>query len=129
MWPRTARSRSYAAATGPPSSSGGTASQLMPPNRRPGGTSRGRSGDGDVLVGHAVRHPVTGDVPRAVLAEVGRALLLLLGERLRLQRGEVADVVRRDAQALTDPLAELVLAHEEVPDHALLDLAVALLQR
>src|SRR5690606_2011216 len=83
----------------------------------------------DPLVRHAVGHLQSADVPRAVLAEVGGALLLLLAERLALQRGQVADVVGGDAEALADPLTELVLAHEEVPDHALLDLPRALLQR
>ena len=67
-----------------------------------------------------------GDVARAVLAEVGRTLQLVLGEGLRLQRRQVADVVGGDAEAVADALAELVLDHEEVPDHPLLDVAVAL---
>ena len=40
-----------------------------------------------------------------------------------------ADVVGGDADALADALAELVLGHEQVPDHPLLDRPVALDER
>ena len=55
--------------------------------------------------------------------------MLLVGELLRVQRLEAAHVVARDLEALADPQAELVLDHQQVPDHALLDRAVALRER
>jgi len=50
------------------------------------------------------------------------ALALLVVECLLRQRFEVLHVLDGDAETLADALPELVLAHEEVPDHALLDL-------
>src|SRR5690606_21202131 len=44
-------------------------------------------------------------------------------------RRQVADVICCDADAVADALAELVLDHEKVPDHALLHRAFTLLQR
>src|SRR5699024_5310214 len=58
-----------------------------------------------------------------VAAEVAGPLELLLRQALVRQRLEVTDVVGGDAQSLAHAAAELVMAHEEVPDHALLDAA------
>ena len=55
--------------------------------------------------------------------------MLLVGELLRVQRLEAAHVVDRDLEALADPQAELVLDHQQVPDHPLLDRPVALRKR
>ena len=44
----------------------------------------------------------------------------------RLQRLQAPDVVRADADAVADALTQLVLGHEQVPEHPLLDRAVAL---
>ena len=60
-----------------------------------------------VLVGHAVRHDLAGDVARTVLAQVLRALQLRLGQGLRCQRCQPPYVVGGDGQPLADPLTEL----------------------
>src|SRR4051794_21396031 len=85
--------------------------------------------DDHALVGHTVRHGQARDVARTVLAQVRSTLQVGLGHRLAGQRLETSYVVGADAETLADALAELVLAHEQVPDHPLLDGSVALAQR
>jgi hypothetical protein len=69
------------------------------------------------------------DVARAVVAEVVEALLLSLTPPLRRDRLERAEVVGGDVEGVADALPELVVAQEQVPDHALLDRPVALAQQ
>lgn len=54
---------------------------------------------------------------------------LLRGEGLAEERREAADIVWGDAEPVADAAAVLVLGHEQVPDHAFLDGAVALAER
>src|SRR5215207_4107619 len=80
----------------------------------------------DALVRHAVRHLDVGHVTRAVVPEVREALALLVVERLGGERLQVPDLVEPDADALADAGTELVVDHVQVPQHPLLDRAVAL---
>ena len=91
------------------------------------------------LIGTCAKTPVPGRTPRgrtppreqaiSVVSERQPRAVVTPGAsswRRRSQRLQAPDVVRPEAQPVTDPLAQLVLGHEQVPEHPLLDGAVAL---
>ena len=62
----------------------------------------------------------------AVVAQVLQPALVLVGQHLLRQRLEMPDIVGREADHLADPAAVVVVDQQQVPDHPLLHVALAL---
>src|SRR5699024_10672754 len=78
------------------------------------------------LAGYAVGHLQSRDVPGSVVAQVGQAFTVLVGQVLVRQRFQVRQIGGADPQTLAHTQPQVVLDHETVPDHTLLDRSIAL---